>query len=446
VLEVKAAKEVRGRVELPPNPDFLLVGGLLAVAANKSMRIGPVAGTPLCRDVRETLSALVDIEERGGSWSITPKPQATASSLAVPGEQMRYRQLTVFLLMALGKTVVLRSVTEKRLDSWKRMAKQAGCAIETKSFDDGSAGLSLVSADTFAMPAQMEPDALHAYLGLAIGLKRGILFQVDYQISSPLRNLLPAVGYDVTIRSESSENEALARRMRFLRGRKKSDVGVTYSFTGDFTKCSGAEAAISVPGDDILGGVLLVAKALVPRGNLIIENVPLEPWANALPNLVRKMGCRPAVQETGETSLGKTGMIQPQKFELAGRKTECTPLYQYEAHVPAMVVLSCFAQGQSILRNLRELRENQPDGIEEILACVRAMGGRHGEMPDGIVMDGAKQLDGFDLPDETPAPIAGAFAVAGLKCMGTTKIADQALARRWPSFAQMLDEICEYRK
>jgi 5-enolpyruvylshikimate-3-phosphate synthase len=111
-----------------------------------------------------------------------------------------------------------------------------------------------------------------------------------------------------------------------------------------------------------------------------------------------------------------------------------------------MVVICCFARGQSVFRGLEQLRYNDPDGIELILECVRALGGRHGEMPDGIVIDGLKQFDGFDLELELPASLSGACAVAGLKCMGKTTIADTALLERWPEFPSILEGICEYRK
>ena len=67
-------------------------------------------------------------------------------------------------------------------------------------------------------------------------------------------------------------------------------------------------------------------------------------------------------------------------------------------------------------------------------------------MPNGIVIEGAKQFDGFDLPGPLPAQVAGAFAVAGLKCIGATSVNDDAINLRWPEFSAMLSSIGDFQE
>jgi hypothetical protein len=448
VLEVKPAKEIRGKTVLAPNPDMLLCISVCALAAQKKIQIEPAPDTPLCADIRETISSFADIAQQGAAWHVEPKSDAS-QDIRLGGDEMRFREFLIFALLGLGKTIAFDSLPEKRLAAWRSYAQYAACDIETKTLDDGACGISLAARDAFSIPPRpVEANLLHACFGLALGLRRAIDITIEYPFATPLRHLLPACGYSLTVKSvmEGKESNLLSRRMRFLRQKKKTDSGLLYAITADFANPSPEPCTLTLPGDDILCSLLVAAKSLVQKGNLIIENALLEPWATPLLGLVRKMGCRPAIQESGETSLGRIGMIQLQRFELAGRKTECIPFFQFAGHLPSMVALSCFAQGQSVFRRLGDLRNDEPDGIEQILECVRTLGGRHGEMPDGIVVDGLKQLDGFDLEAQLPATLSGAFAVAGLKCMGNTTIADQAISRRWPRFASLLDEICDYRK
>jgi 3-phosphoshikimate 1-carboxyvinyltransferase len=110
------------------------------------------------------------------------------------------------------------------------------------------------------------------------------------------------------------------------------------------------------------------------------------------------------------------------------------------------VVVAAFAQGQSVFRGLEDLRRDEPDGIGQVLSLARAAGIRHGEMPDGIVIDGGRQYDGFDLSDHLPAPLAAAAAAAALHCMGKTTINDESIVRRWPRFSEMLHSLCEFRE
>ena len=89
---------------------------------------------------------------------------------------------------------------------------------------------------------------------------------------------------------------------------------------------------------------------------------------------------------------------------------------------------------------------DEPDGIAQLISCVNLLGARCGEMPDGIVIDGDRQFDGFDIAEQMPAPVAAAFAVAGLRCMGKTTVNDGAILRRWPRFEEMLKSVCEFRE
>jgi hypothetical protein len=66
-------------------------------------------------------------------------------------------------------------------------------------------------------------------------------------------------------------------------------------------------------------------------------------------------------------------------------------------------------------------------------------------MPDGIVVEGAKEFDGFDIIETLPAHIAVAFCVAGLKCVGKTSLRDDNIFARWQDFEKMINEICEFR-
>jgi 5-enolpyruvylshikimate-3-phosphate synthase len=92
------------------------------------------------------------------------------------------------------------------------------------------------------------------------------------------------------------------------------------------------------------------------------------------------------------------------------------------------------------------LRIDEPDGIQQLNSCIASVGARYGEMPDGIVVEGAKEFDGFDIKTVLPAPLAGACAIAALKCRGKTTIADDALLRRWPGFPAMLSSLVEYKE
>ncbi|MBN1128226.1 MAG: hypothetical protein JXA71_04535, partial [Chitinispirillaceae bacterium] len=62
-----------------------------------------------------------------------------------------------------------------------------------------------------------------------------------------------------------------------------------------------------------------------------------------------------------------------------------------------------------------------------------------------FIIKGSGEYDGFDLIEPLPAPIGGAFAMAGLSCAGSTTINDQAIVERWPGFPEMIEKYFEFR-
>jgi hypothetical protein len=68
---------------------------------------------------------------------------------------------------------------------------------------------------------------------------------------------------------------------------------------------------------------------------------------------------------------------------------------------------------------------------------------KFGDIPDGFVVKGSREHDGFDLIEPLPAPLAGAFAVAGLHCIGSTTVNDELLCERWPDFSGLIEKHFE---
>ncbi|MBN2188364.1 MAG: hypothetical protein JW699_02835, partial [Chitinispirillaceae bacterium] len=194
-----------------------------------------------------------------------------------------------------------------------------------------------------------------------------------------------------------------------------------------------------------LCALLLTAKSLIPRGSLTIDNAPLEPWALPVITLMRKMGAKPAQQETHRSAFGPAGIISLQKFELTGQKTDFVPHFHYAFQLPAMAALAAFAEGQSLFRKFEDLRRSDPDGIRQLETCLRAMHVKLGDIPDGFVIKGAHEHDGFDLIEPLSAPLAGAFIIAGLHCVGSTTVNEDFVLERWPDFNELIENYFEFK-
>jgi hypothetical protein len=470
MINLRPAKSVQGKVELPVSPDLLFMAALGACAAAKKICVNGVSGTGVVDDIIRALQSHASIQLNGSTLQVDPLSRDDPGILlTLPESLLPYRAIYLFMGLGMGKTVTARSMPERQQHDVIARGKRIGITVEPVRVDDMT-GLRAAYFDSgIAKSANISEDDCAALLAFMFGKGEKLTFTiVDYHLSAPLRQLAHAFGFTVGTKSNTAgdTNDPIAKRMRFLQGKQRDTSAQSQIFIvdADFSRknaaapdnsdrADGAAGTdeglnITVPGDEILAAALVALKYLVPKGDLDISNAPLETWASQTTSFIRKMGCKINTQENVRTAFGSCGTVTVKRTECSGRKIRCVPLYQYTGHLPYMAVAAAFVDGRdskSVFRELGALRLFEPDGLDQLEKCLRPLGVRHGEMPDGIVMEGAKDFDGFDIQEQLPAHIAAAFCMAGLKCMGKTSIGDEHILSRWPNFETLINEICEFR-
>jgi hypothetical protein len=439
---------MKGAYQLPPSPDLFVLAAIVSLVSRRPISITPFTDTPLVRFWIDTLKGCAQFEQTEIGWNVSPIQQDPAQFIHITAPVIPYRELVVFSLLGMGKTLAFSTVSAKRLQSWKIRAKHYGIMIEIKDFS-GSTGISIIDPpDHFKIDKLQSENDITMLLGLAAGFHGTLSFLINFPFSNPFRTIASLFGFDISVKSTvEKETDPLARRIKLLQKKPATSAGMQYFFTADFALKERDDSIISVslPGDEILSATLLTARCLIQKGSFVLGNIPLETWSAPVLNFMRKMGTKVTAQETGRTSFGSTGLLTMQKIELSGRKLECKPLGNYEPYLPSLTILAAFAQGQSVFRGLEDLRNDEPDGIDLVESCIRLLGARHGEMPDGIVMEGGKDFDGFDFEFAYHAELSAAFAIAGLHCVGTTTINDEHIVHRWPDFENILSTLFELR-
>ncbi len=451
MLKLQPVKSIQGKVELPPNPDLLFLAALSACALSRTITLKGIPDSTVLRDMRRSLHGHAVFQNEESVLTIKPEiSEDPTLLLTLPDSLIVYRTMYLFIALGMGKTVVCRSASSKRIESWIKQAKKIGITLESTAIDQCT-GLKVTDFKQETVNGSfVEEEICNILIAFILGKNGTAEYSIDFFLSSPLRHLVQAFGLQLSVKAVTAEKptDPIMQRIRFLQQKKKTGPSQNQSFSVqiDFTRPEkGDPLEIKVPGDDILGAALISSKCLIPKGSLVLSNVSLESWASQTMAFLRKMGCKLSIQENERTSFGSTGLVSLQKAELYGRKVKCIPLFQFTGQLPTMTITAAFASGQSVFRDLEDMRLDVPDGIDQLESCLRTLGVRHGEMPDGIVMEGARDFDGFDLKEPLPAHIAVAFCVAGLKCMGETSIEDSLVNDRWPDFGKLLSDICELR-
>ncbi|MDD5674264.1 MAG: hypothetical protein PHC61_08880 [Chitinivibrionales bacterium] len=450
MLEIDSVHEIAGTISLPPSPELFALTAMLAYISGRTFVVEPYPELAACGEFIPLLQTCCDFKNQDRRCLISARAADVASPLPFPRAETPYSDYSAGMLLGRGHVLTMSSPAGTMLDVWKIRCKSAGFALQVETAPLQTL-VRLEKSEGAAFPSTViDANDIHLLLGLFHGRSRAISMRTDNPWISPLRPILALMGYPLTSQSNTPRppTDPIARRMlNWQQAAKKiSDVNPGFTVSVDFSAPLPPEPlAVSLPGDEILGALFIGAKSLIQRGNLVIENMAAESWALQTLQFVRKMGCKIGEQVTGVTSFGQIGSLQLQRFEIQGRKADCLPLFQFREQLPVMVMIAAYGAGQSLFKQLELLQGELPGGIAQIHACLDIVGVRHGEMPDGIVIDGAKRYDGFDLPQPLPAFLAGAAAVAALKCTGKSTINDESILARWPNFKEMLAKVCKAR-
>ncbi len=451
MLTIRAPKNLHGKFDLPPSPDCCLLAAVVGIARKQTVRIIPAPQAPVLYQWAEALKTCGTMELADNEWLVKPEKQQSEQPVVFRSVDLPYRDLIVFTLLGMDKTVAFNSISEKRCNFWQEQTKRLGCKLDIQNINE-YIGLKIEDPSGIKPPPDViEETDVQPLLGLLLGSSAVATFTTSSPLISPLRTIASQFGYRIEVKSSAvRERNEVARRLQIMRQKAgREPVGQQFIVNADFSLRGNEEVtqpvAVTLPGDELAGALLTAAQCFFPKSSLIIDNVPLESWAMPVAAFIRKMGCKVSVQETGSTSFGSTGLLKVQSTGLSGRKMDCIPAVQYAHFLPAMTVIASFAEGETVLRGIGDLRLDEPDGVKVIESCMEVLGVRHGEMPDGIIIKGEKNRDGFDHPALLPAPHSGALAIAALRCMGTSTVNEGLLLERMPYFETMLNSICEYR-
>lgn len=450
MLTIHTAKNLHGKFELPPDINLFFLAAVTAICRRIPVSISPAPEAPVIDAWKAVFSGHGTFVRNDDALGIHPVIDDPSLMISFDTPHLPWRDLTVFALLGMRKTVVFKRIDEKRIIAWRQQLARFGCRLEAAPWEQ-SMCLSIEGDIAIPDDPDLDETDLDGFSGLLLGTQSARSFPATTAFLSPLRSLASLLQYTLDVKSAvPRERDPLARRIQFMQNKNRRQSSGTQQFTvvADFSPVATPPAepvSLTLPGDALLGTVFTAAKCLYPKSSFVIGNMPLESWASPVFPLIRKMGGKVSVQETGRTSFGSTGIVHVQSGDLVGRKCECRPSGRFVTSLPSMVVIASFAKGESVFRDLDDLRCDTPDGIDELESCIRTLGARHGEMPDGIVLQGGSDFDGFDLSQPHSPAIAAVFAVAATRCSGDSTVNDETLTAFYPSFPSYLEQFFEYR-
>jgi 3-phosphoshikimate 1-carboxyvinyltransferase len=201
--------------------------------------------------------------------------------------------------------------------------------------------------------------------------------------------------------------------------------------------------AVVVPGDISSAAFWLVAGAITPGSDLVVENVGLNPSRTGILDVLEQMGARVELFEERLVAGEPVGDLRVRPGPLRPFHIEAPLIPRLVDEIPALAVAACCAEGVSRISGAEELRVKETDRLAVMARQLGAMGARIEEHADGLTITGPTSLRGAAVDSETDHRVAMSLAVASLVARGDTQLTDAAAAA--VSYPGFWDELARLR-
>jgi 3-phosphoshikimate 1-carboxyvinyltransferase len=200
--------------------------------------------------------------------------------------------------------------------------------------------------------------------------------------------------------------------------------------------------SVVVPGDISSAAFWLVAAAIVPGSELLIENVGVNPTRTGVLEALAQMGADVTLEDQRQVAGEPVADLRVRYGPLKACEIKGDLIPRLIDEIPILAVAAVFAQGTTVIQDAAELRVKESDRIAVMANQLNRMGAKVTELPDGLEITGGSSLAGTEVESWGDHRIAMSLAIAALKASGSTHIREaEAAAISYPNFAPTLQQI-----
>ena len=200
---------------------------------------------------------------------------------------------------------------------------------------------------------------------------------------------------------------------------------------------------VVVPGDISSAAFWLVAAAIVPGSEVIIENVGVNSTRTGVLEALEMMGADINKENEREVAGEPVADLRVRYSHLKSCVIAGDIIPRLIDEIPVLAVAAVFAAGKTVIKDAAELRVKESDRITVMVQQLNQMGAKITELDDGMEITGGTPLKGTDVDSYTDHRIAMSLAVAALNAEGKTTIhRAEAASISYPDFTNTLEQIC----
>ena len=200
---------------------------------------------------------------------------------------------------------------------------------------------------------------------------------------------------------------------------------------------------LSVPGDASSAAFLVAAAILADKGELIIENVGVNPTRIGYLVVLERMGAhveRVNMRDEGGEPVADL-VVRP--ASLTGTEVTAEEIPTLVDEVPVLAILASRARGATVFREVGELRVKESNRLELVAANLRAVGARAEARGNDLHVEGGEQAPRGRVETASDHRLAMAFAVLGTVAGADVRLSEKkSVAISYPNFFRDLRQCC----
>ena len=296
---------------------------------------------------------------------------------------------------------------------------------------------------------QMGADIKEKGDGLPLTIRGGQLRGLMYTspvASAQVKSALLFAGLTgqvpVTIREPYRSRDHTERLLAHLGlGVHERDGAIVYQ-PGSASTIPGFQ--LSVPGDISSAAFLMAAVVLADQGELVVENVGVNPTRTGFLVVLERMGAhieRVNLRDEGGEPVADL-VVRP--ATLRGTEVSAAEIPTLVDEVPVLAVLASRASGDSVFREVGELRVKESNRLELIAANLRAVGAKAEARGNDLYVAGNAQAPQGRVETASDHRLAMAFAVLGTLAGSNVQLSEKkSVAISYPNFFRDLKACFE---
>jgi 3-phosphoshikimate 1-carboxyvinyltransferase len=411
---------LRGDTTVPGDKSITHRAVLLGALADGTTEVRGFSGGA---DVRATLEAVRVLGARATCDDDVVRVEGAGLELGA-GRDVRIDCANSGTTMRLGMGVVAGVV--------------ASCTL------DGDASLRRRPMERVAEPLRAMGAAVETTAGRApVRVRGGALVGLDYApavASAQLKSAVLLAGLRARGRTQVREplpsRDHTERMLGHFGVQLARDAGRVVLVGGQRLRAS----VVPVPGDPSSAAFLLVAALLVPRSEVRVRAVGLNPTRIGALEILRRMGADIRVEGAHDEAGEPRGDLLVRASRLRGTSIVAEEIPAAIDEVPLLAIAAAFAEGETRITGAGELRVKESDRLAA-LEQLGTLGADVRVTDDGLVVrgSGGGPLRGGRVEVRGDHRIAMAFAVAGLRAERGVEIDDpECVGVSFPGFFSSL--------